>query len=242
MILKSCTFLTSIAIGLSTLSLVAQNPTAKVTPTPTPKPKEGYIRFWNMLPPGGDELALVKKSSESDGETVAGARPQNYYAGYIGSKPGHYPLDLVRSNDLKTSLSTFNILLRKDVFVTFLVRMVDGKLAAEMIDDTYDATKIVSGTLVFRQCIPGAVVTATNKAGIVIPPLKDGDVHKIENLPLKPLLLQMKAKLPNGKEQNWSVEPDLSAAPRQTVLMTLDSYQRFKARVAVDGIVPAVEP
>ena len=213
------------------------------TPAPAEKkPKHGYIRFWNMLPKGSGPLLLQQKGAAPDAAPIATAEPLNYYASYEPVAPAKYALSVVRAGNTSAPLQQFNLLLRSDVYVTFLAREVNGKPTVEMLDDTYDPAAVTAGRITIRNHFPDAQVTVTGDASIQSRLLSCGDFQVLDGFPLRPVLLEMQAKLPNGKTQRWSAEVDFRSSKRATLLVMADPYGRFRPRVSADGpnLLPAI--
>jgi hypothetical protein len=203
------------------------------------KPKEGYIRFWNILPNDGGELQLLQDNGAGEPTVVLAGDPQNFFAIYKEFKPGRYVLKVVRSSEPKNILKSFDILLRADVYVSILAKMVDGKVVAEMIDDTYDPQKVLTGRVTFRQLTPKASVLVKVRGGSDFGPLAENEERQVDNLPLKPIFFQMQAVV-DGKLQMWPAEIDFRRGRRATVWIVTDGIGRFRPRVCLDG--PTVDP
>jgi hypothetical protein len=221
--------------------LLAQAP-KPATPTPAPKPKEGYVRFWNMLPEEAGDLNILHDTGAGEPQVFAGASPANYSAGYFPVKPGRYALKVVRVLDPKTPLKTFDLVLRADVYVTFLAQVKDHALSIEMLDDTYDREKTFAGRLTIRHLLPGAKISVTPTDRRTLGPLTDGAVEVLDDLPLKSVLLKMKATLPNGKTRDWTSEVDFRGCRHASLLLALDPYGRFRPRLSADGQSEFSEP
>lgn len=204
------------------------------TPTPAPKPKEGYIRLWNMIPAGGDELSVVHDTGGA-GEALASSTPCNYSAGYVPVKPGRYALKLVRTAAPDVAIKTFDVVMRADVYVTFLAQKKGDEISVEMLDDTYDRTKALAGRLTIRHFLPGTKVTVTPAGQRATGQLTDGTVEVLEELPLRPILFRMRATLPGGGIRDWTTEVDFRVCRRASLLLGLDPYGRFRPRVSPDG-------
>lgn len=222
----------SLLLGASILQ-AQEPPTA--TPAPTKKQKEGHFRFWNMLPRTESDLVLIKSGSSPEGEALLTATPGNYYASYIKVLPGRYALKVVRPNDLTTALENFDILVRGDIYVTFLAHVVDGKTKIEMLDDTFDPTVATSGRLTIRQHFPNASVVVTTNTQISSRALLLGETQALDGFPLQPIELKMRATLPGGKTQTWTSEVDFRVARHASLLVIPDPYGRFRPRVSIDG-------
>lgn len=225
-------------------SLVAQTPVA--TPTPEPKErkvKQGYMRFWNMLPKEAGDLVLIKNTGKAEGEPVMSAEPRNYYSDYIPVPVGRYALKAVRSEQPEVSLGDFDVLLRSDVYVTFLASIVEGKLKVEMLDDTYDPTASPTGQLTIRQQFLNArVIISVAGSSIRSRELTFGETETIEGLPLKTIELKMTAVLANGQKQAWNTDVDFRTVRRAALLIIPDAYGRFRPRLAMSGNPKAPSP
>jgi hypothetical protein len=233
-----------LSLILSAAPLRAQEPAA---PSPAAaagaakKPKEGYVRFWNMLSKQTGEFSLVQETG-ADAASLLSAAPNNYYASYVPFKPGRYALKVIRSADPKTSIKTFDLILRSDVYVTFYAHMADGVLAVEMLDDTYDRAKTDAGSLTIRQLYPGVKVTVRTSVNSASRPLEFGQVDKLDGLPLKPVFLQMEAALPGGRVRKWATEVNFSGCRHASLLLVQDPYGRFRPRISPDGQAEFTEP
>jgi len=225
----------TLSLILSAGPVLAQAP-ASATPDPADakKPKEGFVRFWNMLPKAAGELSLVYDSA-GETTTLLSAAPNNYYAGYTPIKPGRYALRMVRSADPKTSLKTFDLILRANVYVTFYAHVVDGAMAVEMLDDTYDRTKADTGSLTIRHLYPGVKVTVHSDTDPTVQALEFGEVKKLDGLPLKTIFFQMEASLPDGQVKKWATEVNFSGCRHASLLLIQDPYGRFRPRASPDG-------
>lgn len=211
-------------------------PTAGATPAPkASKKKEGYLRFWNMLPKTEGELVLIMADQTPEGVALLSGSPHNYQASYIGMTPGHYAFKVVRRSDPATVLQNFNVILRGDVYVTFLASIFENRVKVEMLDDTYDPAVALTGKLTVRHFFPGASVVITVGNRISSRPLGFGETQSLEGLPLESVELKMKATDPKGQTQLWSTFFDFAAARHATLLVLGDRYGRFRPRAAVDG-------
>lgn len=236
---------------LNAASLLAQAPASATTDaaaspsgaTPaSKKAKEGYLRFWNMLPKQTGEISLIHDTGAANPTALLSAAPNNYYASYIATKPGHYLLKVVRAAEPKTPLKTFDLILRPDVYVTFYAHVVDGALTIEMLDDTYDRKKADTGSLTIRHLFPGVKVTVKTNSNSASPLMEYGQVEKLEGLPLKPVFLQMEASMPNGQTKRWATEVDFAGCRHASLLLIQDPYGRFRPRVSPDGQPEFTEP
>ncbi len=199
------------------------------------KPKEGFIRFWNLLPKGKSELKLVQTKGAEDGDTLVTAEPLNYYANYQAFPAGRYSLKAVRGTDPKTPLQTFDVLLRDDVFVTFLAKPNGDKIDVEMIDDTYDPTVTTTGRVVIRQQFPEANVIVTSNTKARSQPLGYGSEETLNGFPLQMVNFTLHATLADGKRKTSSMEVDFRATRRASLIVMPDGYGRFRVRLASDG-------
>lgn len=213
----------------------AQPATPAPTPAPPKKPKEGYFRFWNMLPRDAGDLVLIHDNGTPDGDPLLFASPMNYHADYLPVPLARYALKIVRRTDLKLAVQTFDVLVRADVHVTFLAQLSGGKLNVEMLDDTYDPEKAIAGRLTIRHFFPAATVQVTSSSQLASRALTPGESQAIEGFPLQPVMLEMRATLANGKTQTWSSEVDFSRARHASLLIVPDPYGRFRPRVSIDG-------
>ncbi len=221
---------------LTTTPLFAQAPVA--TPTPDPKskkPKTGFIRFWNMCAKEQGDLVLVREAGTPEGEPMLYADPGNFYASYVAIPPARYSLKAVRRDEPNTTLQTFDVVLRGDVYVTFLAHMADGKIKVEMVDDTYDPSTAVAGRLTVRQHFPGGRVVVAATSQIKSRSLSEGETEVLDGLPLTSLELNMSATLADGKTQTWSTEVNFRSFRHASLLIIPDPYGRFRPRVTVDG-------
>ena len=225
-------FLLALALG----SAFAQPPapTPAPSPTPVPKIKDGFIRFWNMLPKEAGEL-LLQYDAGGQANTVAAAEPGNFSAGYIPVKPARYNLKVVRTDDPKTVLKTFDVVMRANVYVSFLAQAKDGALSIEMLDDTYDRKSATTGKLTVRHFLPGAKVTIAPAGAKPAGPLTDGAVEVFDALPAQPVLVKMKALLPDGSNRDWAMEVNLRDCRHASIILALDPYGRFRPRLSPDG-------
>jgi len=194
-----------------------------------------------MLPPEAGDLSLLQDNG-GEGEIVASAPPTNVAARYIPLKAGRYPLKIVRSADPKTPLKTVDLVLRQDVFVTFVAYVKDKALAVEMIDDTFDPTVTTAGKLTIHHFLPGARITIAATANAKTGTLTEGTTEVLENLPLRPLMVQMKAALPDGQVREWTAEANFKLYRHASVLLVLDPYGRFRPRIVVDGQTNSTAP
>jgi hypothetical protein len=207
----------------------------RATPAPGKKPKEGNFRFWNMLPRTESELLLIKNGAGPDGEPLLTATPGNYYASYIKVPPARYSLKVVRPSDPQTALENFDVLVRSEVYVTFLAHLVNGKPKVEMVDDTFDAATATAGRLTIRQHFPDANVVVTTNTQVTSRNLAPGETQALDGLPLKSIELKMRATLPGGQTQTWATEVDFRTARHASLLVIPDPYGRFRPRVSIDG-------
>jgi|GEM_PF-2964363 len=220
---------------LLTATLLAQPPVG-ATPTPSPeekKPKFGYVRAWNFLPVDAGDVTLLQDNG-GEGEPITTMAPSNWSAGYIPLKPARYGFKVVRTAD-KTPLKTLDVLLRADVYITILVSMKEGAITVEMLDDTYDQVQTVTGKLTVRHLIPGAKLSVTVPGVATSGALTDGAVHVLENLPLRPVMIQMHAALPDGRVRDWNSQINFSDCRHASILLGLDNYKRFRPRIVADG-------
>jgi hypothetical protein len=222
---------------LAAAPLFAQAPTP-ATPTPEPKakkPKNGSIRFWNVLPKDQGDLVLIKENGTPEGEALLYADPGNFYASYVPVPPARYSLKVVRRNEPTTALQTFDVLMRGDVYITFIGQMVEGKIKVEMLDDTFDPTTAVAGRLTIRQHFPGIRVVVAATPQMKSRSLSEGETEVLDGLPLKPLEVNMSAVLADGKTQQWSTDVNFKSFRHASLLIIPDPYGRFRPRVTVDG-------
>jgi len=227
------------ALCLSALPLAAQTATPPPAATPAPedekKPKLGYFRFWNMMPTEAGEFQLLHDAGGPEPVILIGAESMNFFADYVGVKPGRYALKVVRVADPKTVLKTFDVVMKKDVFVTFYARAIEGKLSLEMLDDTYDLEKALTGKIVLRQFVKDAAITVKSTALSQPAALAFGEERVLENLPLKPVVFQMQATMPDGKVRSWASEVDFRNTRHASLFLVLDVYGRFRPRPSADG-------
>jgi hypothetical protein len=149
----------------------------------------------------------------------------------------------VKAADKATPLQTFDVLMRKDVYVTFLATQVDGKVKVEMVDDTYNPVDVPAGRLTVRNHFPDAQVSVTGAGQIKSRALASGEAQVLDGFPLGTVMLQMQAKLPSGKVQKWSTEVDFRASKHASLLVVPDAYGRFRPRLSLDGPgAPAAVP
>ncbi len=228
---------------LSVAPLLAQTPATPVPATPEPKePKEAYVRFWNMLPKEAGALTMLRQISGAEPEAIASAAPANTYAGYLAVKPGRYGLRIVRAAEPENALKTFDLVLRGDVFVTFIARVVDRQLTVEMVDDTYDKKEAINGRLTVRHELPGATISVAAAGQPGARGLAYGQVEKLEGFPAKPVLLKMNAVLADGQKRDWAMEVDFRSCRHVTLLLALDPYGRFRPRISPEGQREFSEP
>lgn len=240
---RSCRSVISIALAALALQgaalaqrpAVPASPATPATPAATPKPKFGYIRFWNMLPKTYGALALVPGGSAPGAEPMALAAPSNFWDSYTEVPPQRYNLAVSFDKDRTIPLQQFDVLLRKDVYITLLATEVDGKPKVEMVDDTYDPATTVAGKLTVRHFFPDAEVTVKVSTGGATTPMKWNEVQVVDGLPLQPSLLNMEAKMANGKVHQWSAELNPAITRRATLMLVPDPYGRFRPRLNPDG-------
>jgi hypothetical protein len=199
------------------------------------KPKEGFIRLWNLLPKGKDELRLVKTGGSDEGETLTVSEPMNYYAGYRPLPVGRYPLKVVRATDPMTALQTFDVVLREDVFVTFVAKPKGDKVGVEMVDDTYDPALATTGQIVVRQQFPDANVLVTNNTKAVSQVLAYGSEETLTGFPLQATNLTFLATFADGKRKTASMEVDFRKSRHASIIVMPDGYGRFRVRLASAG-------
>jgi hypothetical protein len=199
------------------------------------------VRFWNMLPQETGELAL-QYGPDSAPTVLAGGDPGNFSAGYIPVKPGRYDLKVVRTADPKTPLKSFDLVLRADVYVTFLAQVKDRQLSIEMLDDTYNRKEAANGRLVVRHFLPGAKISVTAAGVKSVGPLTEGGTEVLDALPLRPVVFQMKAALSDGRTRDWSMELDFRNCRHASLLLSLDPYGRFRPRLSPDGQLDFSDP
>ena len=221
--------------------LQAQAPGA-TTAAKERKLKQGFVRFWNMLPKEAGELVLIKNDGSPTGVELYSAEPRNYYSGYIGVPVGRYALNVIRRDQPDVVLEKFDVLFRHDVYVTFLGSIVEGKLKVEMLDDTYDPTTFLGGQLVIHQQFANARVSISAGSAGQSQELSFGQTETLNGLPLKPLEIKMRATLADGKTQAWTTEVDLKSLRRAALLVIPDAYGRFRPRVAIVGNPQAPPP
>lgn len=204
-----------------------------------PPRKHGYIRFWNAVGEGSDELNLVKQTPEGP-QILATASALGFTGGYVPFAPGIFRLKVV-SADGSASWKAPEVVLKPGTFVTVLAQTQDGAVVVEVIGDTYDRAKELTGTLTLRHFLPGAAITVTSARGRAVGSLEAGDVQTIAGLPLEPVLFRMSAVLANGETREWSTEVDFRQSPRASLLLAFDPYGRFRPRTSVDGQLDAEE-
>jgi hypothetical protein len=223
------------ALVLFGATALAAPPAATPAPTPEKKPKEGYLRFWNLLPRGKDELKLVKSDGTPEGVALLTAAPLNYYAGYEPLPAGRYSLKVVRASDPMTPLQTFDVSLQRDAFVTFVARLVAEKIQLQMVDDTYDPLAAQNGRLVIHQMFPKANVIVTSSAELRSEVLGYGSAQTLDGFPLKSVTFNLQATLADGKRKSWSTEVDFRNARHASLIIMPDMYDRFRVRLSTDG-------
>jgi len=219
------------------LTAQAAPPPPEATPAPKDEkiPKLGYFRFWNMMPVEAGEFQLLHDTGAADPVVLIGAESMNFFADYVATKPGRYALKVVRLAEPKTVLKTFDVVLKANVFVTFFARPVEGKLSIEMLDDTYDPEKELTGKIALRHFIKDAAITVKSNASPQPIALAFGEERVVENLPLKPIVFQMQATMPDGKTRSWASEVNFSKTRHATLFLVLDVYGRFRPRASADG-------
>lgn len=217
-------------------TLLAQPPAGSPTPAPVPeekKPKFGYVRAWNFLPAEAGSVTLLQDNG-GEGEPITTLTPSNWSADYIPLKPARYGFKVIRTAD-KTPLKTLDVILRADVYVTISVSIKEGAIAVELLDDTYDQVQTVTGKLTVRHLIPGAKLSVTIPGIATTGQLENGATHVLENLPLRPVMVQMHAALPDGRVRDWNSQINFSDCRHASVFLSLDSYKRFRPRIVADG-------
>lgn len=229
-------------LSLCAVAVAAHAQPPMATPTPAPKPKEGYIRLWNMLPKEAGEVAVQVDTGSGEPQIIAAGPPGNFSAGYVPVKPGRYPIKIVRMDDPKTPLKSVDLVMRADVYVTFLAQAKDGALSIEMLDDTVARSPETPGKLTIRHFLPGAKVTISRKGTAPIGPLGDGAVQVVDNLPARAEVFKLKAVLPDGNTREWTTEVDFKTCRHVSMLLALDPYGRFRPRTAPDGQPEFTDP
>jgi hypothetical protein len=221
------------------VSLHAQTPASPAAPPAREsRQKNGYLRFWNMLPKESGELVLIKDNGTPEGEPLLSAAPANFYASYIPLPVGRYALKLVRREAPEAVIQTLAMTLRSEDSVTFLASAADRKLKVEMLDDTYDPAAALAGRLTIRQYFPDARVLVSVGPQVKSRELSPGETEIIEGIPLQSYELKMRATLAGGKTESWSTEVNFQTLRHATLLVVPDPYGRFRPRLAVDGRAP----
>lgn len=210
---------------------------APATPKPTPEDKKpkGFVRVWNMLPKGSGNLLLLLKNDPPNMAAICTAEPANFYANYQPMPQAQYPFIVVREADRKAPIEHFDVILRQNVYVTFLATLENGKPKVQMIDDTFDPTTVSAGRLTLRNYFPDARVSVIADGKIQSPVVNSGESQVLDGLPVGPVVLQMKATLPGGKTQQWSSQVDFRTSKHASLLVVPDPYGRFRPRISYDG-------
>jgi hypothetical protein len=193
-------------------------------------PKVGYLRFWNMLPPSRGQFDLVKIGATPEQSALLSRAASYRYSSYTELPVGRYQFAVFKTGDRRTSLRTFAVDVQPDTFFTVSV----SPRGVEFMNDTNNP-KATTGTLIIRNFFPGLVVSVESPTRNIVTALAYGQSVSAAGQPLARLPITLRAPLPNGTAVQSSVEADLRASKRATVLIIPDSYGRFRPRVMVDG-------
>jgi hypothetical protein len=223
--------------------LGAQAP-ASPKPTPEDKRPKGFVRLWNMLPKGTGNLLLLLKNDPPGMAPIATAEPGNFYAGYQQMPQAQYSYIVVREGDRKVPIEHFEVILRENVYVTFLATLEQGKPKVQLIDDTYDPTTVSAGRLTVRNYFPDARISVAGGDGktqsrVQSKALGTGESEVLDGFNVGSVAVQMKAALPDGKTQQWSSDIDFRISKHASLLVVPDPYGRFRPRVSYDGATVA---
>ena len=235
--LSSWKGLCTVLMGLGTLGLHAQvaSPAAN-SPKPgsTPKP-QAYVRFWNMLiGPPSPALQLAT----ADDKPLTSSPPGNAFARYLNVDPGSYTFIVRPVDNPNAVIKRLPVILRADVYITLLATVgKDGRADVQLIDDTVNPkTDDGLGTLVVRQFFPGASVTLGLGAAPTGTPLTFGESTTLTGLPLRAVVVNMRATGLGPTPKSWNFDADFVAGNRHaTILVVPDPYKRFRPQLVYDG-------
>ncbi len=223
----------TLAISLLLASLVATKAKAQDEQPPAPKiGKQGYVRFWNMLPAGNGKFDLRKVGDAAGTNLFSGTSYR--YASYTGLAVGRYRLVVYKSGDQATPLKSFDVDLKPDSYFTVLMSPQAGAMNIELLQDTIDP-KATTATLTVRNYFPGLTVAVSSGDKPIVDTLAYGQSYKAEGLPVAVMPLTLRTKLPNGTPAESGAEVDFRVSKRATLLIIPDPYGRFRPRVTIDG-------
>jgi len=223
----------TLATSLLLASLAVNKAKAQDEEPPVPPAgKQGYIRFWNMLPPANGKFDL-RKAGGSGGTNLFSGTPYRY-ASYIGLAVGKYRLVVYRSGDQVTPLKSFDVDLKPETYFTVLMSPQAGAMNIELLSDTVDP-KATTATLTVRNYFPGLTVAVSSADKQIVDALAYGQSYKAEGLARANMPLTLRTRLSNGTPAESGAEADFKMIKRATLLIIPDSYGRFRPRVTIDG-------
>ena len=194
--------------------------------------KQGYVRFWNMLPAANGKFDL-RKVGDPAGTNLFSGTPYRY-ASYIGLAVGRYRLVVYKSGDQATPLKTFDVDLKPESYFTVLMSPPAGAMNIELLKDTIDP-KATTATLTVRNYFPGLTVAVFSADKQIVDALAYGQSQTVEGLAATNMPLTLRTKLPTGMAAESGAEADFRTSKRATLLIIPDSYGRFRPRVTIDG-------
>ncbi len=205
----------------------------QASPSASARPAQAFVRVWNMMA-GKDATPL--QLFVTDDKPMLTAVPLSYGSGYTALPPGTYNFTIRKSSDAANPLKKQSLVMRANVYVTYLVTDKGGQPTVELIDDTQDPKKLNEPSqLVIRVFMPGAKVTVTTREGATSPEVGYAESGKFENLPNRSLFLTMKANGLGPDVKSWNNEADFASYRRATLLVIGDPYGRFRPRLIYDG-------
>ncbi len=223
----------------ASVSPAAASPAASAAASPGGTPeKHAYVRFWNMSPAKGPELDLSDSPNPDDKPLFSQRIP--WSAGpYVPIKIGKYPFILYKTGDHKQPIQSISVILRENVFVTFLATDDQGRPKIELIDDTYDPAAVNGGQVVVRNYFPGASVDLHGpKKKVLFTGVATGQAQHTDDFPLKKQQIVLHTVLNGNTPADAGMEVNFKRTPHVTVLIFPDTYGYFHPTLQVDGIAP----
>jgi hypothetical protein len=227
------------------------------------KAGSGYLRFWNMLPPGGEPMLLILKTeSKSDEPTRAPLIVINYgfkggdMTGYRRITAGKYSLGFFKPVETKEDGSVpelvwekldsitkkkYQIDVKIDECHTALIENKDG-IEVALLEDTKEPDYGIQLRIIHR--VPGQAVDIGFLRGEEETIVWTGkgpftETKQIEKLDkLMPFFADITHK--NGMKARRSFEVDCSFIRSHTMVVMNDPYGRVVCRTYRDGLKAAI--
>lgn len=191
------------------------------------------VRFWNMCPAGGPTFNLFVREGENEKPLISGMRWFEYTE-YERLEPKNYTF-VVQNADTGKSIAELKIDAGRQQYFTILARPEGNRIAASIIDDTYNYARGAPGDATVYQFVPGLtaeIVSPDGKKKVI----RYGETASFQNLPVS-CELQFHGSKPDGTPYEGMIPLAFEIGNRISVLILQDRYQRIRTRSFYRGYI-----